>query len=101
MTSCQQAVKLLSTQVQRGRSKSSDAAYELAAQLLAARLNLAAGAETCLPVQQAVLDGQALLDGLNFSGSGDYLGSKSKDARRAQAFSLAATLDRYNNGNLC
>ena len=101
VTSCQQAVKLLSKQDQSGRSKSSDAAYELAAQLLAARLNLAAGAETCLPVQQAVLDGQALLDGLNFSGSGDYLGSKSKDARRAQAFSLAATLDRYNNGNLC
>ena len=51
--------------------------------------------------QQAVLDGQTLLDGINFTGSGDYLGSKSKDPRRAQALSLAATLDRYNNGNLC
>ena len=84
-----------------GKSKSSDAAYELGAQLLAARFNLAAGAETCPAVQQAVLDGQTLLDGINFTGSGDYLGSKSKDPRRAQALSLAATLDRYNNGNLC
>ena len=46
VTSCQQAVKLLSKQDQAGKSKSSDAAYELGAQLLAARFNLAAGAET-------------------------------------------------------
>ncbi len=101
VASCQQAVKLLSKQDQNGKNKSSDAAYELGAQLLAARFSLAAGAETCLPVQQVVLDGQTLLDGLGFTGSGDYLGSKSKDSRRAQALSRAATLDRYNNGNLC
>jgi hypothetical protein len=101
VTSCQQAVKLLSKQDQAGKNKASDAAYELAAQLLAARFNLAAGAETCSAVQQAVLDGQTLLDQLNFSGSGDYLGSKSKDPKRAQALSLVASLDRYNNGNLC
>ena len=101
VTSCKQAVKLLSKQDQNGKNKSSDAAYELGAQLLAARFNLAAGAETCVAVQQAVLDGQTLLDQINFSGSGDYLGSKSKDPRRAKALSLATTLDRYNNGNLC
>ena len=101
VTSCQQAVKLLSKQDQAGRNKASDAAYELGAQLLAARFNLAAGAETCTAVQQAVLDGQTLLDQINFSGTGDYLGSKSKDARRPHALVLAATLDRYNNGNLC
>ena len=101
VTTCQQAVKLLSKQDQSGKSKSSDAAYELGAQLLAARFNLAAGAETCAAVQQVLLDAQTLLDQINFTGTGDYLGSKSKDARRAQALSLAATLDRYNNGNLC
>jgi uncharacterized repeat protein (TIGR01451 family)/CSLREA domain-containing protein len=101
VTTCQQAVKLLSKQDGNGKSKSSDAAYQLAAQLLAARLNLAAGAETCASVQQAVLDGQSLLDGVNFTGSGDYLGSKSKDPRRGQALTLAATLDRYNNGAFC
>jgi uncharacterized repeat protein (TIGR01451 family) len=101
VTSCEQAVKLLSKQDQAGKNKASDAAYELGAQLLAARFNLAAGAETCTAVQQAVLDGQTLLGQITFSGAGDYLGTKSKDARRAQALSLAGTLDRYNNGNLC
>jgi hypothetical protein len=101
VTTCQQAVKVLSKQDRNGKSKSSDAAYELAAQLLAARLNLAAGAETCVEAQQAVLNGQTLLDGVNFTGSGDYLGAKSKDPRRGQAIILAATLDRYNNGALC
>jgi hypothetical protein len=101
VTSCQQAVRLLSKQDQAGRAKSSDAAYELGAQLLAARFNLAAGARACSEVQTAVLDGQALLGQLDFTGSGDYLGSKSKDARRTQALSLASSLDRYNNGNLC
>jgi uncharacterized repeat protein (TIGR01451 family) len=101
VTGCQGAVRLLSKQDQNGKSKSSDAAYELGAQLLAARFNLAAGAETCAAVQQVVLDGQSLLDQVNFTGSGDYLGSKSKDPRRNQSLSLATALDRYNNGNLC
>ena len=52
-------------------------------------------------MQQAVLDGQTLLDAIGFTGSGDYLGSKSKDPRRQQAVTLASTIDRYNNGNLC
>ena len=101
VSSCQQAVKLLAKQDQAGKAKASDAAYELGAQLLAARFNLAAGARACSAVQGAVLDGQALLGQLDFTGSGDYLGSKSKDARRAAAWSLASSLDRYNNGNLC
>jgi Prealbumin-like fold domain len=99
--SCEQAIRLLSKQDRNGKSKSSDAAYELGAQLLATRFNLAAGAETCDAVQKAVVDGQALLDGINFTGSGDFLGSKSKDAQRQQALALATTLDRYNNGGLC
>jgi plastocyanin len=101
VTTCQQAVRLLSKQDQSGKNKAADAAYELGSQFLATRFNLAAGAETCAAVQQAVLDGQSLLDEINFTGSGDYLGSKSKSPRRPQALALAATLDRYNNGNLC
>jgi hypothetical protein len=104
VVNCTQGVKILSKQDQAGKSKSSDAAYELAAQLLAAKLNLAAGAETCAAIQAAVLAGQALLDQINFTGSGDYLGSKVKGAQltqRSQALSLANTLDQYNNGNLC
>jgi hypothetical protein len=101
VTSCQQAVKLLSKQDQNGRSKSSDGAYELGAQLLAARFNLGAGAETCLQAQQAILVGHTLLDQINFVGSGDYLGSKSKSPNRPQSLAIALTLDRYNNGDLC
>ncbi len=100
-TRCQHAVKLLSKQDQAGKNRASDAAYELGAQLLAARFNLAAGAETCFAVQPAVLDGQMLLDGINFASSGEYLSSKSKSVRRPQALALAGTLDRYNSGSLC
>jgi hypothetical protein len=101
---CQKGVKILSKQDQSGKNKASDAAYELASQLLAAKLNLAAGAETCPAVQQAVMDAQALLVMINFTGSGNYLDSKVKGAlatKRTQALSLAATLDLYNNGGLC
>jgi len=105
VTNCLQAVKILSKQDQSGRNKASDAAYELASQLLAAKLNLAAGAETCSAVQTAVTSGQLLLDQINFNGSGDYLGSgrltAAKAAQRNQALSLANALDQYNNGNLC
>jgi CSLREA domain-containing protein len=104
VTTCQQAVKILSKQDQAGKSKSSDAAYELAAQLLAARFDLGAGAETCSAVQTNLVDGQALLDLINFTGSGDYLGSKVKGALltlRKQALVIATNLDSYNNGNLC
>ena len=105
VTNCLQAVKILSKQDQSGRNKASDAAYELASQLLAAKLNLAAGAETCSAVQTAVTSGQLLLDQINFNGSGDYLGSgrltAAKAAQRTQALSLANALDQYNNGNLC
>jgi hypothetical protein len=48
--------------------------------------------------------GQALLDEINFAGTGDYLGPKVKGAlalKRAQALALAATLDQYNNNLLC
>ena len=101
VTTCQKAVKLLAKQDQSGRNKSSDAAYELGAQFLASRFNLAAGAEVCSAIQQAVVDAQSLLDTIAFTGSGDYLGSKSKSTWRTQALSLASTIDRYNNGNLC
>jgi hypothetical protein len=62
----------------------------------------AAGAETCTAVQTAVNSGQALLDQINFKGTGSYLPSKGgNQTLRAQALALAKTLDDYNNGNLC
>jgi hypothetical protein len=102
---CTKAVRLLDkSDVVTGKKMASDAAYGLAAQLLAAELNLSAGAETCSAVTNAVTQAQNLLSGISFNGQGDYLGSKVKGAKltlRNQAISLASTLDEYNNGNLC
>jgi hypothetical protein len=99
VTTCQQAVKVLSKQDQSGTGRASDAAYELAAQLLAARFDLAAGAETCGAVQTAVTNAQALLVSINFTGTGSYLTKTS--ATRTNALNLATTLANYNVGNLC
>ena len=103
---CDQAVRLLNkSDVVSGKKKASDAAYGLAAQLLAAEVNLSAGAETCAAVTDAVTAGQNLLASINFNGSGNYLGPKLKPPRtaaeRTLANNLAATLDQYNNGLLC
>jgi Prealbumin-like fold domain len=99
VTTCQNAVKILDKSTLAGRKSANDGAYELASQLLAAKFNLAAGAETCSAVQTAVVNGQNLLDAINFNGTGSYLTKSS--AQRTLAISLASTLDKYNNGKLC
>ena len=97
---CLDAVSLLDKRdIQSGRKRANDAAYGLAAQLLAAVVNLSAGAETCPEVQTAVQDGQALLEAIEFYGTGRYL--RPKDALYGDANTLASTLDAYNNGALC
>jgi hypothetical protein len=110
---CQEAVKILNKSKLNGTKMASDAAYGLAAQLLAAKLNIQAAAGSCPAANEAILNGQKLLSGqapynttpaIHFNATGDYLGSKSKGAaatRRNQANQLAATLDRYNNNLLC
>jgi hypothetical protein len=64
---------------------------------------LAAGAENCQAVQNAVMSGQNLLASITFTGTGDYLKSndKKKAVLRNGALLLAKTLDIYNNGGLC
>jgi len=105
VSSCDQGIKIVSKQDRIGGNRANDAAYELAAQLLAASLNLAAGARTCQEAQQAVIDGQALLQQIGFNGEGTYLPNKRIKGRdldtRERALALATTLDEYNNGRLC
>ncbi len=87
-----------------GQKRADDAAYSLASQLLAAELNLVAGATTCAELTQAVADAQALLQDLNFTGTGAYLPLKAKGSLaelRREALRLAAILDAYNNNRLC
>ncbi len=69
-----------------------DAAYNMAAQLLAALLNLSAGAETCTTpnggVVAAVNQAQTLLVTIGFNGTGSYL-TKSNNANYQTANNLA------------
>ena len=99
---CADAVNILDKRdISSGKKKASDAAYGLAAQLLAAQLNLSAGAETCQAVVDAVNAGQTLLADNLFDGTGNYLKGKDAGDDKAEANALAATLDQYNNGDLC
>jgi hypothetical protein len=81
------------------RKVASDAAYGLAAQLLAAKANFTVGAETCPAATDAAQAADALLMSIGFDGTGTYL--KGKDPLRQTANNLAGTLDDYNNGTLC
>jgi len=99
---CEIAVDVLDKRdIASGKKKASDAAYGMAAQLLAAELNLSAGAETCEAVVDAVNDGQLLLVDIGFNGTGNYLKGKKAGPGKAEANELAGILDDYNNGLLC
>jgi hypothetical protein len=98
---CVPAVSILDkSTIDTGRKMASDPAYNLAAQLLAARLNFAAGAATCSAADAAANGAQALLAARSFVGTGAYAAGMTA-AQRAQANALATTLDAYNNGTLC
>jgi hypothetical protein len=109
---CAVAVDLLDTRdvgdpelVADGVKMSSNGAYALASQLLAAQLNFGAGARTCDAALDAALAGEELLDKYDFDGSGEFLPNSSKvkkiKADYALALEIAAILDQYNNGELC
>jgi hypothetical protein len=100
IVSCEDGVSILDHRdINNGKKMASDAAYKLARNLLAAQLNLAAEAETCPEVVDAVAAGNALLISIGFDGTGKYL--RPKDAEFHTATDLAYTLDQYNNGYLC
>jgi hypothetical protein len=96
---CVQAVNLLNkSTIDTGQKKASDPAFNLAAQLIAAELNLVSGAGTCVASTQAINDASALLAAVHFDGK------KHDNLTSAQANtmnSLATTLDKYNNNKLC
>jgi hypothetical protein len=96
---CVKAVRLLNkSTIDKGTKMSSDAAFNMAAQLLAARLNLTAGAGQCVASANAVNDGQALLASIHFDG---IIHDKMTPAQTTKANELATALDRYNNDTLC
>jgi hypothetical protein len=96
---CQDAVNILNKSTLSGKKMSSDPLFNMAAQLLAANLNVAAGAGSCASAASAINAAQALLLKYKFDGNG-YTG-KLSTADATLANSLATTLDQYNNNQLC
>ena len=98
---CPQGISLLRVDDFQGEDRAGDAAYELAAQLLVAQINLAAGAEYCPAVDEAVQAGQLLLLSLHFNGSGDVQGLEQSSQNQDVALFLIQQLSAYNVGTLC
>lgn len=101
VTTCPQGVGLLRAQEVSGTDHGNDPAYTLAAQLLAAQLNLASGAGSCPAAEEAVRGGQLLLISLDFNSTGTYLGLPAGGQQRETASILADQLSQYNTGALC
>jgi hypothetical protein len=90
---------LSKTALDNTKNSANDAAYALAAQLLAAKLNVAAGAAVPGWASTAITQAQTLLANADFNGTGEYWkGGKNASANRATALNLANILDHYNNG---
>jgi hypothetical protein len=95
---CPKAVAILSkTPYGATKNAANNAAYNLAAQLLAAELNVAAGAATC-GIGTTITQANTLLTEIGFDGVSI---PNLTPAQKQLALSLAATLDAYNNGDLC
>jgi len=77
---------------------SSDPAFNLAAQLIATKLNVKAGAQTCPSATSAISEAQALLAAVHFDGINH---DKLSSVQTTQANSLGTTLDHFNNNLLC
>ena len=99
--SCPQGVALLQGRDTSGFDHNNDPAYLLAGQLLAAQLNLAAGAETCPAAETAVQAAQLLLLSVGFNGAGLYLGPPAAHQDVETAKILVGQLQNYNVGALC
>jgi Prealbumin-like fold domain len=96
---CLEAVRILNkSTINTGAKKASDPAFNLAAQLLAAKLNLQAGAGVCPAAITAINQAQLLLDQLNFNG---ITHGTISNALATQLNNLATTIDKYNNNILC
>ena len=98
---CQQGLSLLQSQNLQGMGMQNDAAYPLAAELLASQLNLAVGSEYCPASDQAVSQAQALLLRLSFDGTGSYLAPPLLNEDVKTARTLQEQLRDYNAGTLC
>lgn len=102
ISTCTRAVAVLdSRDFNNNKKMASDAAYTLARALLATQANFAAGASTCAQIDAAAVEGESILDAVNFTGVGSYFSGGSMAIYRTRALAVAALLDKYNNGLVC
>ncbi|WP_139556012.1 hypothetical protein [Methylotetracoccus oryzae] len=92
---CSKAVALLNKSTFDGKKKASDPLFNMAAQLVAAELNLTAGAYTCPDVVLKVQQANALL--VKYGFNGNTYSPKLTAADATGANNLAKYLDDYNN----
>jgi hypothetical protein len=93
------AVQTLSKNTFSGVNKSSDPLFNMAAQLLAADLNVNAQAGVCAAAVTAINGAQALL--VKYSWNGNTYSPKLTSADATLANQYATALDKYNNNQLC
>jgi hypothetical protein len=98
-TACKDAVNLLNKTTLSGKKMASDPLFNMAAQLLAADLDVAAGAGICSSAATAINQAQALL--VKYGFNGNSYSPKLTAADTTLANGLATTLDKYNNNKLC
>jgi hypothetical protein len=98
-TVCTNAVNILNKSTLGGKKMASDPLFNMAAQLLAADLNVGSGAGQCAASASAINQAHALLTTYKFDGNGYTPKLSTADANLAN--SLATTLDKYNNNKLC
>jgi hypothetical protein len=97
VATCEEGLAYLEGRAADG-SETGDPVYDLAGRLLAAELNLNAGAESCPIADEAVLGAHLILTSSEFDG----LSSSPFDAEAGGALPrLLGLLDAYNSGNLC
>lgn len=97
LATCEESVALLQG-LNGADGETSDPALELAGHLLAAELNLTAGAETCPVADEAVVGAHLLLSTAGFDG----LSTSPLDAEFGGAApQLIDLLEAYNAGELC
>ena len=96
---CAEAVSLLNKSTLNGKKSASDPIFNMTAQLVAALLNLKAGAATCGNLDQTIAQALTLLSVHNFNGN-TYT-PKLTAAEATYANQLATILDNYNNTSAC
>jgi hypothetical protein len=94
---CAEAVALLNKSTLAGKKMASDPLFNMAAQLMAADLNILAGAAKCATVVNAISAAHALLDKYAFNGTSYSPKLSAADATSAN--NLAKLLDAYNNND--